>query len=251
LSDAELLRHPHLVHQWYGANADEYVVLTGAVSASAPVHVFIHGGYWQQLSWRDAFFSAGGFSKAGVTYGAINYSLTPKLPLPAIVEQCQRAIACIAILSLDAGGSGRLSLSGSSAGAHLAAMLAMTRWTDFSLSHDPIAAFVLVSGIYDLEPLVETPINAALQLSRAEARRLSPLRLAPLACRPTIVCWGEHDTDAFKWQGEAFAHHLSLTGGGVECFQVSGRNHFDIVFDLSDSTTALGAATLGLIERTM
>jgi len=250
LSVVELERHDHLVHRRYGDDADEVVVLTGAVTKAAPVHIFIHGGYWQELSWRDAFFPAGGFSAAGVTFGALNYSLAPKLTLAAIVEQCRRAVADLAILSLDVGGSGRISLSGSSAGAHLAAMLAMTRWSDFGLNHDPIAALVLVSGIYDLEPLVKTTINAPLQLTRAEARRLSPLRMSTSAPPPCIVCWGEHETEAFKRQGCAYAHRLNHAGADVHRFEAPGRNHFDITFDLSDPATVLGAATLSLIQNT-
>jgi arylformamidase len=237
------------VHR-YGDDVDEVIALSEPLTNSKPVHVFIHGGYWQELSWRDAFFPASRFQAAGVNYGALGYSLAPQVRLSAILNQCRRAVAYLANQSLRSGGDGRISLSGSSAGAHLAAALAMTSWTDFGLNHDPIAAIVLVSGVYDLEPLLGTSINTALGLTRAEARRLSPLRMIPTGHAPAIVCWGEHETQAFKQQGAEFARYLSRQGADVHRFEVSGRNHFDIVFDLSDPTTVLGASTLGLIQRT-
>jgi arylformamidase len=248
LSETELLGHVNRVCARYGDDDDAVVVLTAAMSQSAPVHIFIHGGYWQELSWRDSFFPAGGFTAAGVTFGALNYSLAPKASLSTIVEQCRRAVAFLATRLLEAGGNGRISLSGSSAGAHLAAMLTLTQWSEFGLSHDPIAAVILMSGIYDLEPLLDTTINTALQLTRTAARRLSPLQIAPLAARPTLICWGEQETEVFKWQSAAFARHLNLFGGSVECIEARGRNHFDIVFDLSDPATQLGAAALSLIR---
>jgi arylformamidase len=57
---------------------------------------------------------------------------------------------------------------GHSAGAHLVAMLLFSGWLhqlDYGVRH-LAKGFVLVSGVYDLTPLVSTYINDALQLSR-------------------------------------------------------------------------------------
>lgn len=57
---------------------------------------------------------------------------------------------------------------GHSAGAHLVAMLLFSGWLDQlddSVRH-LAKGFVLISGIYDLTPLVSTYINDALKLSR-------------------------------------------------------------------------------------
>ena len=64
---------------------------------------------------------------------------------------------------------------------------------------------VLVSGIYDLEPLIGTSIDAALGLDPATAARNSPLRQALKGFPPSLVCWGENETDQFKRQSRAFA----------------------------------------------
>lgn len=232
----------------YGDGLEEVVWLAADALGRKPVHLFIHGGYWQELSWRDAVFPAPDFAAAGYLYGAINYGLAPAVRLADIVDQCRRAVAAVAKASLAAGGDGRVSLSGSSAGAHLAALAAMTDWPAYGLSHNPISAAVLVSGVYRLAPLIETSINAALGLNRPSADRLSPL-LLPAGCFcPALICWGEHETWAFKEQSAAFAAFWRRGGNRAEVFEVAGRDHFDVVFDLADPATRLGRAVLGVLE---
>uniref|UniRef100_B0T9I8 Putative esterase n=1 Tax=Caulobacter sp. (strain K31) TaxID=366602 RepID=B0T9I8_CAUSK len=247
-SESNFSLFPNYHHVFYGEDPDEHVVLADDLSPERPVHLFIHGGYWQELSWQDSFFAAQAFADAGVVFGAVNYSLAPKLSLPAILDQCRRAVASIARLSLEAGGSGRVTISGSSAGAHLAALVASTDWASYGLPTNPVVALVLISGVYDLTPLVSTTINAALGLTVTQARALSPLALAARPSCPAIVSWGQVETAAFKRQSRDFAAHLEAGGAAVRRLEVVGRNHFDIVFDLADPATSLGAATFELIN---
>ena len=126
-------------------------------------------------------------------------------------------------------------LAGHSAGAHLAAMVALV-----DPAQVPVDRVVLVSGVYDLRPLVHTTVNEPLALDDASAATISP-GLLPLAGRrpPTVVVWGDNDTDAFREQGRAFAQRCA-----ADAFECPGRHHFDIVDDLVDPTTRLGAVTL-------
>jgi arylformamidase len=105
-----------------------------------------------------------------------------------------------------------------------------------------------VSGIYELEPLIGTSINRALRLTADAARVLSPM-LAPLqGFPPGIVCWGELETCEFERQSLAFAARLRRAGTACEVFKVPRRNHFDVILDLADADTALGAATIALVR---
>ena len=115
----------------------------------------------------------------------------PPLRSQRIVEECRAAVASLSRFD-------RLVVAGSSAGAHLAAMAALA-------ADQRVKGAVLVSGIYDLEPLIGTSIDAALGLDPATAARNSPLR-RPLEGFPrSLVCWGENETDQFKRQSRAFA----------------------------------------------
>jgi arylformamidase len=107
---------------------------------------------------------------------------------------------------------------------------------------------VLVSGIYELEPLVGTSINAALRMTPESARSLSPALRGLQGFPPTVVCWGEVETREFKRQSRDFAALLERSGTPCEAFEVPQRNHFDVILDLADPGTALGRAVVNLIR---
>ena len=220
----------------------------GTVSAAgAPLLVFIHGGYWQELSARDSLFPAASCIQRGIAFAAIDYTLAPEAKVGTIVDECRAALAW---LTEHAGrhhiDASRIVVAGSSAGAHLAAMvcLAGSRHTS---AVQPAAA-VLVSGIYALEPLIGTSINQALALDAAEARRQSPALHALRGFPNAIVCWGEIETAAFKQQSRLFAEALQAEGTPCTSFEIAGRNHFDVILDLAEAGTPLGRHTLGLLE---
>ena len=236
----------------WGEGPDETFDYFPAESADAPLLVYFHGGYWQELSKNESLFAAPDCVTNGIAFAAIDYTLAPHATLGTIVEQCRWAIASLhrqaATLGFDAR---RIYVAGNSAGAHLAAMLLVAGWrAAFGLADDVVAGGVLLSGIYDLEPLMGTYIDAELHLTDADVAMLSPLRLK--AGRPvkTIIAWGENETAEFKRQSRAFASALGGSGFPVSAFEVAGTNHFDIVFGLANRESMLGQATIELIHGT-
>jgi arylformamidase len=139
-------------------------------------------------------------------------------------------------------------------------MAALTDWSAYGLSSGPIAGLALMSGIYDVVPLVDTYINDAVGMDRDTARRNSPLLQVtragdepasspPAPPIPAVIAWGEHETAAFKQQSTAFADAWQRSGAPVTRLEAAGRNHFDIVHDLADAATPLGAQVARLHER--
>lgn len=222
-----------------------------AAGSRPPLLVFIHGGYWQALGKDQSAFAAVDCVQQGIAQAVIDYTLAPQATLPQIVAECRQALRWLHgqadALGFDAD---RIVVAGSSAGAHLAAMVALP---GASTGGDEgcagcVRATVLVSGIFELEPLLGTAINAALGLTLPVARAMSPA-LQPLAgFVPSIVCWGEVETDEFKRQGRDFAAALRAAGTPCPAFEVPARNHFDIVFDLARPGTLLGQAVLAALR---
>ncbi|HXN25843.1 MAG TPA: alpha/beta hydrolase [Candidatus Acidoferrales bacterium] len=236
----------------WGEGPDETFDYFPAASAAAPLLVYIHGGYWQEHSKEESLFAAPDCVANGIAFAAIDYTLAPRARLGTIVEQCRRAIASLhrqaATLGFDAR---RIYVSGSSAGAHLAAMLLVAGWqAAYGLAEDVVAGGVLLSGIYDIEPLMGTYIDAALHLTAEDAATLSPLGLRLGRPVKTIVAWGDNETGEFKRQSRVFAAALQSSGFPVSAFEVAGTNHFDIVFGLANRENVLGQATLELIQGT-
>ena len=211
----------------------------------AALHLFVHGGYWQELSRRESFFPAPDARARGMAFAALGYTLAPAAALDEIVGEVTRALRFLRAesprLGLD---PGRIVVSGSSAGAHLAAAATLR----LAPPERP-AGLILLSGIYDLRPLVGTYINAALGLDEAAAARLSPA-LADLAGLPPLrIAWGAVETDEFKRQSRDFAARARAAGAAVETREAAGRNHFDLPHDLARDRP-LGAWLDDLTART-
>jgi len=212
---------------------DGSVVVPAPDGHALPLLVFVHGGYWQALSAAASLYLAPGAVRAGWSYSAVEYTIAPGATLVTMVEECRAALHAIATSTPHSA----LILAGHSAGAHLAAMV--------TVSADPpvpVDALVLLSGVYDLRPLVHTTINEPLGLSDDTAAALSPLLLSVRNAPPTLVAVGEVETAAFHAQSRAMAERLrSGAGGAVSDLVVPARHHFDIVDDLVDPSTAVGA----------
>jgi arylformamidase len=215
LSEAARSRHTHEV-VFYGDHADEFSIVFTAQPGPAPLLVFIHGGYWQQLSAWHSLVAAPELVAAGVSYAAVNYSLAPQATIEKMIEQC-----CVAVDMLwRTLAPSTLTLSGSSAGAHLAARTAQR-------IPGCVHELILMSGVFDLRPLVDTYINDALQLDHVRATALS----VDHGHRPVDrvrVFHGQIETDAFKRQSAQLA-----AAWAVPVAEVAGRNHFDLVSDLA------------------
>jgi arylformamidase len=218
------------------------------VAAKTSLLIFIHGGYWQELSAADSHFAAAGCVTQGHAFAAIDYTLAPQASVAEIIQECHAAVRYVMLhadeLGIDAA---HIVLVGSSAGAHLVAMASV----DASPYPSPIHACVLVSGIYDLQPLVGTSINDALGLTLESAQTLSPA-LKSLNNFPSEshVCYGDNETAEFKRQSNDFADVLRHAGVNCTSFEVPHRNHFDVIFDLSNDQTPLGKHTLALLKQT-
>jgi arylformamidase len=233
----------------YGAGGTQRLDLflpeaQAAKDALPPLLVFIHGGYWQELSKNESLFAAADALDQRIAFAALDYTLAPAATVGDMVSECRLALrwlhAHAAALGFDAS---RIVVAGSSAGAHLAAMCALRT------AEAPIVkAAILVSGIYEVEPLVGTSINAALGLDAPAARAVSPALADLRGFPPAVVCWGAVETGEFKRQGRDFAAALRQAGSACRAFEVPGRNHFDVVLDLADPSTPLGAATLALVR---
>jgi len=227
----------------FGDGPDEWYWYAPGADASAPLVVFVHGGYWRRLSGDDGCFLFPAAATAGFACVSVNYSLCPSAPLDVLVAQVRATVARL-VAGVDGGHDGaRVHVMGHSAGGHLAAMVALTE--------PAVAGYVFVSGVFDLEPTRFTTINDDVRLDAAMAARLSPLG-APTPVRPgvpTVVTWGAEETAEFARQSRRWARHWSAAPGNraATVLAASGRNHFDVVFDLLDPATALGAAVVAQV----
>jgi arylformamidase len=194
--------------------------------------VFIHGGYWQELSKNESAFLAPAWHAAGFAHAVLGYTLAPQATLHEIVAQCRTAVAYLRDRAGQLGhDASRIVVAGSSAGGYLAAACA----ADASLA---LRGFVPISGIFDLRPLLGTSINDALGLTMHDAAQLSRITAAAVLA-PSVVAWGQIETEAFKQQSRSLAAYLRAQGQRCTELEMAGCNHFDVVHELGDAQSKL------------
>ena len=227
--------------QRYGPGAEETLDLfLPAERGSAPLHVFIHGGYWQLLSKDESCFAVPMFQQHGSLFAALNYTLAPQQTLTGIVEENRRAITWLYQNADDWGfDRERIYLSGHSAGAHLAMMMLQTDWPTFGLPQDVIKGVCAVSGVFDLEPVRLSCVNEVVCMDIGEAERNSPIRHSLTNRCPVIFAYGDNETNEFKRQTDEYGTVLQDAGIPVTLREIADRNHFDVILDLADTSSWL------------
>jgi arylformamidase len=220
----------------YGPTHDEKLDIFPAARAGAPVFVFIHGGYWRAFSAREHSFVALGPLALGITTVLVDYSLCPKVTIDEITRQCRAAVAwTLRHIGEYGGDPGRVAIGGHSAGGHLSAMCLETRWDeDYGLPRDPLAAAVLVSGIYDIEPLRHSFLQPTIQLDDGIVRRNSPLFGVRPCATPALVTWGAEESAEFVRQSASFDAAWQGVGNRSELLAQPGAHHFSAIEGFAD-----------------
>jgi arylformamidase len=233
----------------YGFTPVERLHFFPAAERNAPLQIFIHGGYWQQLSMKESSFAAPDFVSRGAAFAALGYGLAPAYRLNEIVGMVRRGVLWLFRHAVELGvDAGRIFLSGASAGAHLAAMCLLEGWLPAPLRPlDVMRGASLLNGIYDLESLRHTYVGEAIQLTAAEAVRNSPVLHLHDGIPPLIVARGSRETVAFAAQQDWFVSALTRMGTPVTDLVAPSRNHFDLPLTLGDPSTPLGRTTLAQI----
>lgn len=229
---------------------DEYLEEYAALSApfrsadlatpETPLLIYIHGGYWQRLSAADSLFNAADAQQLGISLHAVEYTLAPAATVEEIVAEC---VADVRRVTAELRPS-RVVIAGCSAGAHLTAMCA--REEDIASHVDGIA---LLSGIYDVRPLVRTPTNDPLHLTDETARRVSPQLLPPVVPpRMALLAVGQHESQEFIRQNREYGELLQANGCTVQTCIVPDRDHFDLPYDLLREGTVVGDWVIRILK---
>ena len=230
--------HPHAAYDIaYGPCADEtfdlfYPDRRTTSSTPPPLWVFIHGGYWQASDKRDVHDLGTRMIEAGYAVAMVNYGLCPQTPLRQIVDQVRHSLQFIhghaEGLGVDAQA---LHIAGTSAGGHLAAMMAS----------DPALGFLrsalIISGIHDLEPVALIRTGALLGLDAASIKALSPLRRQPNPGVRLGMAVGELESHEFQRMSRELALQWQ-----APLLVVEGKSHFNVTDHLANGGALLELA---------
>jgi arylformamidase len=235
----------------YGSSEDESLDWFPAEDVTAPAVIFVHGGAWINFAKDDFSFVAAGFVERGFHTCVLNFAGLKSVRMPEMLAQVRRGIAWIASHGLELKAAPRhLHLCGHSSGAHLAALALLTDWSALGLeTRDPIHSATMVSGAYDLEPVMLSARRSYIRLETTEVSALSPIRHVDRIRCPVLVAFCEKDTPEYHRHAHAFNEALKRRGVPVELLCLTGANHFDGILALESPESNLSKAMAALIRR--
>ncbi|MFD2271750.1 alpha/beta hydrolase [Undibacterium arcticum] len=277
---SDRLLQPAIQYPCDGARSSGYLHTLGpGLVARAAHHArFIRSGVWRSVRRTPGFFSrlpaavrrcwctstavggarsinptfsfiAPAYTRAGVNVALLNYTLAPQATLADITLQQLRALAWLYRnahkYDFD---PHRIVVSGHSAGGHLSAMLMTALWPVYGgdLPPDLVRAGVLLSGLYDLEPVRQADyVNLDLKLTPASANVLSPVLMAPSHPAPFITAVGGQESDEFKRQNSLIGQAWQANFAGD--IALPDANHMTICDAFATPGDALFEATRKLI----
>ncbi|MEM7405915.1 MAG: alpha/beta hydrolase [Pseudomonadota bacterium] len=230
----------------YGESPRQRIDLFHGNSPDAGLVVFFHGGAWQRHTKEQFHYIADSMVTDGFAYAAVDFDSVPDVPFETQIEEAVRAVEFL--IKNAHGYSGEsIYLVGHAAGAHLAAMAVTTNWPKrLGTDSCPLKGGMLISGIYDLDPIQHTKRNEYLHLSTAMIQAYSPIqRVLEHPC-PLVIGWGSDEGEELKRQSQDFAAAWRRVGGRCNAFELPRSNHLDMSLELGDADGPLLSAFLNL-----
>jgi acetyl esterase/lipase len=201
----------------------------GAVPA--PVLVFFYGGSWQDGA-RD-FYDFYGRSMAAQGFVVVipDYRVTPKFRFPAFVEDGAAAVAWThANIAKHGGNPDRISLSGHSAGAHIAAMVTLDKqWLAKAGAREGVVrSFVGLAGPYDFLPFTTDTSKAAFA-HEPDPSITQPITFARKDAPPMLLLTGTADTTVKPRNSRALSATQTKLGTIATLKEYADIDHSEII----------------------
>ncbi|MEO5578304.1 MAG: alpha/beta hydrolase [Sphingomicrobium sp.] len=226
---------------------DVYVPADMPAGARLPVVIFWYGGGWVDGSRGDYAFAGRAFAAQGFVAVIADYRLVPQVRFPSFVEDGALALKWARDnIGAHGGDPARIALSGHSAGAYIAAMLALDRHYLADTGVDPaiVRAAALLSGPYDFYPFTEPRGRDAMGQWPRPAET-QPVSFARADAPPMLLMHGTADVVVRPGNSRSLAARLTQLGAPVELRLYPGKSHIDTIKSLSP---AFRGSTPGYVD---
>ncbi|RPF72288.1 alpha/beta hydrolase [Aurantiacibacter spongiae] len=211
---------------------DVYVPEGASAASNLPVVVFFYGGSWSSGTRSAYDFAGRALAARGFVTVIPDYRLVPEVRFPAFVEDGAAAVRWVRDDVARYGGDGRrIVLMGHSAGAYIAAMLALDdRW--LAGDRAAIRGFVGLAGPYDFAPFAVRSSIAAFG-DWPDAADTQPLTFAGPGDPPALLLTGTDDVTVKPRNAIVLADKLAAAGVAARARQFDGIGHVAILLALS------------------
>jgi acetyl esterase/lipase len=241
----------------YAANKDKLDLYLPQGKTSVPVIVSFHGGALMEGDKAQQTFVGERFASAGIATAVVNYRLSPGVAHPAHVQDAAAAFAWVKRHIADYGGNpDQVFVIGHSAGAYLAALLALDRrYLDVHrFSPDDIRGVVPVSAFYWVErpgvaPDRDKSVWGTDQQAWVDA---SPAHRVRAGAPPLLLLYADGDEEWRRQQNTEMAAALTAAGNEqVEIARITGRTHRTIWANMANARDETAARIIQFVRRTI
>lgn len=208
---------------------------SGTARGTLPVVVFFYGGSWDSGRREDYHFAARAIAAQGFVTVVPDYRLYPEVRFPGFLEDGARAVAAVRAKAGEWGGDWeRIALTGHSAGAYIAAMLALDpKWLgDAGVPARSIRAWAGLSGPYDFYPFDAASSQRTFGQA-PDPQVTQPINFAGRGDPPAFLATGSADDTVRPRNSIRLAETLRAAGVSVDLEIYEGLSHTDTLLALS------------------
>lgn len=200
-----------------------------------PVIIFFHGGGWNAGERQVYGFAGRALAEKGFVAVIPDYRLAPQHRFPAFIEDGAAATAWVRkYIGNYQGDPDRITLSGHSAGAHIAALLTLDQqWLNKAgAGENAVKAFVGLSGPYDFLPFTTESARQAFA-GTPYPEVTQPISFARPDAPPMLLLTGDKDTTVKSRNSHALAKALTQQKAMAQVVDYPGLDHSDTVMALA------------------
>ena len=204
------------------------------LTAKVPVILFFYGGSWDSGNKKTYLAFGQAFASQGIMVAIADYRLYPQVRYPAFVADAASALVYVHSHAGDYGGDpGRIFVTGHSAGAYNAMMLAADPKYLYDAGGEPgwIHGVIGIAGPYDFLPLTDPKLVTI--FGGAHQVETQPITHIDGKRPPMLLVAGDADTTVSPRNTTNVAAKLKSFGSPVETKIYPGIGHIEIILSLA------------------
>jgi len=208
------------------------IYLPEQAKPDTPVLVFFYGGSWASGEKSRYRFVGQAFASAGYITVIPNYRVYPDNLFPDFIEDGAKAIRWLQDNNYTDNG---VVVAGHSAGAHIAAMLALdsSYLTEQQVSHDTLRALIGYSGPYDKFKLSSKKLQRIFSQAQPPSSA-NPINFADETSPPALLIHGLGDRTVLAKHTENLAAKLTASNVDVTTHFYPETGHASIVASIAE-----------------
>lgn len=233
-ADARLLVQDQIFDDELGLGLNIWTPKSAAAEP-LPVIMFIYGGGWRDGAKDHYAFTGRALASRGYMVVLPDYRLFPRTRFPGFLEDSAKALAWVHDnIGQHGGDADRIFLSGQSAGAYNAMMLALDpQWLGREgKSPDLIRGVAALAGPYDFYPFDSETSKQSFG-DYPDPAMTQPINFARSGAPPLWLSSGTDDTQVRPRNSKILRDRILEAGGKAEYVEYAGVDHLEIMMALA------------------